>query len=293
MRALSEGFSSHLGEGVTTLCRCWKVLRRDGVVAGYTDHDRDLTFANVTFLARSGLEAAEASSELGFAVSGGDVAGVLASASISEDDLTRGKYDDASIETWLVNWSNVEERVLLDLSSIGEIKRSEHAFTAELRGLMHRYDEERGRIYRADCTADLGDQRCKVVLNTPALRADGVVEATDGRLGFSAAVLGGYANGWFTGGALTFVTGANAGTTVEVKSHGGATLQLWVPAVKEIAVGDQFVVTAGCDKSVATCRAKFSNVVNFRGFPHMPGNDFIIRYPLQGEPGLDGGSMFR
>jgi hypothetical protein len=32
-------------------------------------------------------------------------------------------------------------------------------------------------------------------------------------------------------------------------------------------------------------------VVNFRGFPHIPGNDFVIRYPVQGEPGNDGKSM--
>ena len=40
-------------------------------------------------------------------------------------------------------------------------------------------------------------------------------------------------------------------------------------------LGDTFTVTAGCDKQFATCQAKFANAVNFRGFPHMPGNDFI------------------
>ncbi|MFC0219226.1 putative phage protein (TIGR02218 family) [Pseudochelatococcus lubricantis] len=293
MRALSDGLSSHLGEGVTTLCRCWKLLRRDGTAAGFTDHDRDLHFAGVTFLARSGLEAAEATAELGFAVSGGDVAGVLAAASITEEDLAGGQYDDAGVETWLVNWADVAQRLLLDVASIGEIRRTEHAFTAELRGAMHRYDQEQGRVYRADCAADPGDSRCRVALDAPHLRAAGTVETTDGRLGFSAAVLGGYADGWFTGGVLTFQGGANAGVTAGVKAHRGATLQLWTPAARAIAAGDAFAVTAGCDRSFATCRAKFGNAVNFRGFPHMPGNDFVVRYPSQGEPGLDGGSLFR
>ncbi|MGV6871738.1 DUF2163 domain-containing protein [Pseudochelatococcus sp. B33] len=293
MRALPQNLAGHLAEGVTTLARCWKLLRRDGTVAGFTDHDIDLAFAGVTFRARSGLEAAEAAAELGFAVGGGDVAGVLAAASITEADLAAGKYDDATVETWLVNWGDVAERVLLDVASIGEIRRTEHAFTAELRGLMHRYDEERGQVYRADCSATLGDSRCKVALDAPHLHAEGAVETTDGRLGFASAVLAGFAEGWFTGGGLRFTSGGNAGTTIEVKAHAGAALQLWVPAARPIAVGDGFSVTAGCDKSVATCREKFANVVNFRGFPHMPGNDFVIRYPLQGEPGLDGGSLFR
>lgn len=293
MRALPQNLAGHLGEGVTTLARCWKLLRRDGHVAGFTDHDADLAFAGVTFRARSGLEAAEATAELGFAVGGGDVAGVLASASLTEADLAGGKYDDASVETWLVNWSDVEERVLLDVSSIGEIRRTEHAFTAELRGLMHRYDEERGRVYRADCSATLGDGRCRVALTAPHLHAVGAVEATDGRIALASAGLGAYTPGWFTGGALRFTTGANAGTVIEVKAHVAASLELWVPTARPIAPGDAFVVTAGCDKSFATCRAKFGNAANFRGFPHMPGNDFVIRYPLQGEPGLDGGSLFR
>jgi uncharacterized phage protein (TIGR02218 family) len=58
-----------------------------------------------------------------------------------------------------------------------------------------------------------------------------------------------------------------------------------------IALGDTFAVTAGCDKRFPTCRDRFNNTVNFRGFPHIPGNDFVVSYPNAGEPGLDGGSL--
>jgi uncharacterized phage protein (TIGR02218 family) len=58
-------------------------------------------------------------------------------------------------------------------------------------------------------------------------------------------------------------------------------------------VGDAFRIAAGCDKRFSTCREKFANAVNFRGFPHMPGNDFVLRVARQGEPGMDGGSLFR
>jgi uncharacterized phage protein (TIGR02218 family) len=82
-----------------------------------------------------------------------------------------------------------------------------------------------------------------------------------------------------------------------VKVHravsGADEFDLWQRAPQTIAIGDEFRVTAGCDKTHGMCRARFRNTVNFRGFPHMPGNDFIIRMPRQGEPGLDGGSFFR
>jgi uncharacterized phage protein (TIGR02218 family) len=50
-------------------------------------------------------------------------------------------------------------------------------------------------------------------------------------------------------------------------------------------------VTAGCDKRFETCRTKFANAVNFRGFPHLPGNDFVVAYAVPGEPGHDGSPL--
>jgi hypothetical protein len=47
----------------------------------------------------------------------------------------------------------------------------------------------------------------------------------------------------------------------------------------------------GCDRQLRTCRNRFDNVVNFRGFPHIPGNDFVMRYP-RADDALDGGALF-
>ncbi|HZH53280.1 MAG TPA: DUF2163 domain-containing protein [Microvirga sp.] len=296
MRTIPDNLAAHLAEGATSLCHCWKLIRRDGQAFGFTDHDRDLAFGGVTFAARTGLEAAEASAELGFAVGGGEVAGALVSAGLTEDDISSGLYDDASVETWLANWANVEERVLLDIGSIGEIRRADGSFVVEVRGLMHRLDAERGRLFRATCSADLGDAKCGVNLSSSAYTGNGTVARTDGALVIAASGIG-FADGWCTCGRLTWVGGANAGVSVEVKVHravsGTDEFDLWQRAPQPIAVGDTFRVTAGCDKTHAMCRARFRNAVNFRGFPHMPGNDFIIRMPRQGEPGLDGGSFFR
>ncbi|MCG7392569.1 DUF2163 domain-containing protein [Microvirga sp. ACRRW] len=296
MRNIPSNLAAHMADGATNLCHCWKLIRRDGKSFGFTDHDRDLAFGGTTFAARSGLEAAEATAELGFAVGGGEVSGALMSAGLTEDDISSGLYDDASVETWLVNWSKVEERLLLDIGSIGEIRRSDGSFVAEVRGIMHRYDEERGRLYRATCAADLGDARCKMNLSSSTYSDTGTVTRTDGFLGIAASGIG-FADGWCTGGMLTWLTGSNVGVSVEIKVHraisGTDEFDLWQRAPQAIKAGDTFRVTAGCDKTHGMCRRKFKNAANFRGFPHMPGNDFIIRMPQQGEPGLDGGSLFK
>jgi uncharacterized phage protein (TIGR02218 family) len=297
MRAIPAALAQHLGEGATTTCTCWRVTRRDGLVLGFTDHDRDLTFAGTTFAAGTGLEAAEASAELGFAVGGGDVSGALVSAGITEADILAGRYDDAAVETWLVNWAAPEQRLLVATASLGEIRRADGAFVAELRGPMHRFDEERGRIYRRTCSADLGDACCKVDLTSPAYTTSATVAASDGALTFVSDGLGAYADGWFTRGKVMWLGGANAGTAIEIKAHrvvgGRAELDLWQRMPGAIAVGDAFRITAGCDKLFETCRAKFANIANFRGFPHMPGNDFVLRVAGAGRAPFDGGSLFR
>jgi uncharacterized phage protein (TIGR02218 family) len=80
------------------------------------------------------------------------------------------------------------------------------------------------------------------------------------------------ATGYFTGGLLTWTSGSNKDATMEVKYHDGGIdeIQLVLPMSFNILVGDQYSVYAGCDKALTTCRDKFSNLVNFRGEPHVP-----------------------
>jgi uncharacterized phage protein (TIGR02218 family) len=180
--------------------------------------------------------------------------------------------------------------------AIGQVKRGELAFTAELRGLAHILDQADGRTYQRICDAVLGDGRCGVDLDDPAYKGSATVVSCDDDRVIATDGLGSFADGWFTGGRLTWVSGANAGLSAEIRAHEktatGARLSLWQRAPLAIEAGDQFTVTAGCDKTFETCKAKFANGVNFRGFPHMPGNDRAFSYVV-GESGEnDGGSFF-
>ena len=291
MRTLPSAFAAHCAGGVTTLCRCWSLRRRDGVALGFTDHDRDLTFSGLVHAARTGLEAAEASAEAGFTVSGGDVAGALSSLGLTEADIAGGLYDGATVETWLVDWADPETRLLLDIGTLGEIRREDDAFVAELRGVAAQLDAEVGRRYRATCGADLGDARCRVDLS--AWRGTGRVLALPEPATLRVALGGGVADGLFTGGRLAWTGGANAGLSADLRLHAGDLVELWEAPPRPVAAGDTFTLTAGCDKRLSTCRDRFGNAVNFQGFPHMPGNDALLHSVPGSAPVLDGGSRFR
>jgi uncharacterized phage protein (TIGR02218 family) len=292
MRTVPPGLAAHLASGATTLCYCWRLTRRDGVAQGFTDHDEPLAFDGTTFEAASGFRSTEIEARLGFAPSGSEIHGALAAESLREADLAAGRYDDARVELYLVDWSEPANRLLLRAGNLGEVRREGAAFAAEIRSPAHRLAEERGRLYGATCDADLGDARCGVDLDTSQLRATGAVAALEGATLLRVSGLDGFDDGWFARGRLVWSSGVNAGAAVEVKEHraaaGEVRLALWQRMAEPIAPGDAFVVSAGCDKRFETCRTKFANAVNFRGFPHMPGNDFVVAYPVPGEPGHDG-----
>jgi uncharacterized phage protein (TIGR02218 family) len=290
MRILPTALAAHVATSATTLCRCWKLTRRDGSVLGYTDHDRTLSFEGVEYRAGSGLAPSETEAATGLQVGGGEVSGVLSADDISEVDILAGRYDGASVAVHVVNWADVSQRLLLDVFDIGEIRRSDKAFVAELRNAMHRLDQEQGRLFQRTCSAALGDARCKVALGPHTAAV--AVTSSDSPFGFHAAGLVGAADGAYAGGVATFTSGANAGQRLEIRaSDGNGDIALWSAPSNPISVGDGVTLVAGCDKSFATCQAKFANVLNFRGFPHIPSPDFVLAYARSGEGGHDGGLL--
>ena len=262
---------------------CWKITRSDGAVFGFTDHDIDLTFAGVTFEPESGFVPSEIRAGQDFSVDAQDVEGALSSDRITETDILDGRWDNAEVEVWRANWASTDQRVLMRRGNLGDIRRGRTSFVAEVRSLAHWLNQTVGRTYQFSCDADLGDARCGVNLASPLWSATGTVATLSGSRGFSAAALGSFATDTFTLGVVSWITGANAGRKAEIASFASGAITLFEAPVRPIAIGDAFTATAGCDKQFATCSSKFGNSVNFRGFPHMPGEEAVLRYPNQGD----------
>ncbi len=286
MKTLPTGMQAHLDTGATTLCWCWRLTRRDSTKIGFTDHDRDLIFDGTTFEAAAGFSASEIKDSVGLNVDNLEVTSAVTSDRLSEADLASGLYDDAAVEIYRVNWQSPDQRVLMRSGSLGEVKRAGPVFSAEIRGLAHYLQQPKGRIYQYTCDADLGDGRCKINLALAAYRSTGAVLSVLSPRRFTASGLATFANGFFSRGLLTFTSGAANGSSIEVKMHtragGIVTVDLWEVPKGPLAAAQTFTVTAGCNKSIGTCRAKFSNAENFRGFPHMPGNDFLTKISRPG-----------
>jgi uncharacterized phage protein (TIGR02218 family) len=296
MKVLDAGLAAHLDGGETTLAHCWRITRNDGLVLGFTDHDLTLDFDGIEFVPAHGLDGGEAPARLGAGVDTSEVLGVLHADAITEDDILLGRFDGAEVETWRVNWTAPEQRVLLRRDTVGEIVREDGVFRAELRSPQTGLNRTAGRIYGALCDAELGDGRCRVDLDAPAFRAEGTVVKIEDANRLVVAGLEGFAEGWFAFGTALWGGGRRVGLRDRVISHarvgGTDVLGFAAPVGEWVVPGEALELRAGCDRRLASCRDKFGNSANFRGFPHIPGSDFVLRHPRSGDA-LDGRALVR
>lgn len=287
-----QGLQTHLQSGLTTVCRCWAINRKDGQIFGFTDHDMELSFEGLTFKASTGLTAAAIEQATGLSIDNSEAMGALSDAAVREEDIEAGRFDGAEVRAWLVNWSDPDQRMLQFRGSIGELRRAGGAFHAELRGLTDLLNRPLGRVYQKPCTAVLGDETCRFNTDAPGYWAEVEIAGYDGAT--TLRLSGGESadEGWFDRGRLDVVTGSAAGLWASVKQDrrikGGREILLWSGLGGGLSVGDSVRLTAGCDKRMETCRLKFNNILNFQGFPDLPGEDWVMAVPKKHKPNTGG-----
>lgn len=286
----------HLESGATTVARAWALTRADGVVLGFTDHDRDLAFDGLVFRAGSGLSARALAEGSGLAVNNTEALGALSAAAITEADLLAGRYDGAALVIWQVNWRDTEARRVLFRGTLGEVARQGGAFRAELRGLTEALGRNSGRVFQAACPAVLGDRACGLDLGQPGYHAERLVDAVEAGRILRFAGLVGFDPRWFEAGRLEVLSGDARGLVAAIKNDriDGAerVVELWEALAAPLRPGDGVRLLAGCDKRFDTCRFKFANGHSFRGFPDIPGEDWLMAYPRAADNN-DGGSLRR
>lgn len=272
----------------STLCKVWRVERTDGTVYTFTEHDQDLVVDGETYLAESAISATTVQTTGELNVDDLEIQGALSSVYITEEDLLLGRWDGAAIRIAEVEWTQPE--LGYDVQRwgwLGRVRVQGGKFIAEMMGPTAKLQRTIGHLYQANCRATLGDTECGV--DTGALAQAGEVTAvTSGRVfdaGGAGSPLGVVAppSGdelYWQYGLLTWSTGNNAGLSMEVHLYDGVTVELVLPMPSPVQVGDTFSIVPGCDHTRATCRDRFSNVLNFRGEPDAPISDDVVKGPV-------------
>ena len=276
MKNISTELKAHIQGEVTTLATCWKLTRKDSTVFGFTNHDQDINFESQLYKANTGFTPTSVQSSASFAVDNMELDGILSSGFIEENDLKAGLYDHAEIEIFMVNYKDLTQgKMNLKRGWIGEVRYGKDYFIAELRGLTQRLSQQIGDVFSPLCRVILGDSKCGVDLNS-FKNTGSVTSVTSRQILTDTSLVD--ESGYYNFGKITFTSGLNSGISMEVKDfREGGQITLFLPMPFDVAVSDSFEITAGCDKNFSTCINKFNNAVNFRGEPHVPGLDEILK----------------
>lgn len=260
---------------LTTSAFCWRVARRDGVVMGFTSHDRDIEVDGLTYRAAPGMRPSAVTLSAGFEAGALEVEGALTSGAIRGEDLMAGRWDGASVELFQVDWTAPSERVAIMRGTIGEVSMRGAAFEAELKGAAAVLDRPATEQTSPTCRAGFGDRRCRVDMagRTRMARVTGV--PAEERI----AVAGLPADNDYGRGRVRWIDGANSGLVSEIAWSDGDAIVLREAPPFVAGPGDLVEIAQGCDKRLETCIGRFGNAANFRGEPHLPGLDILTRYP--------------
>ncbi len=261
---------------LATIALCWRLERRDGVTLGFTTHDRDLRIGGLAYRATPGLLPSSITLSDGFDLDTLDVEGALTSDAITAADLKAGRWDGAAVFVFMVDWAAPDgETLAIARGELGEVSIRGDAFEAELKGPTMVLDRPVVEQTSPECRARLGDKRCRIDLAVRTRFARIVAATAEDEFELDATA----SDGAYRYGRLRWLTGANSGLESAIMGSTGANVTLRDPPVGTVAAGDLVELVEGCDRRLATCAGRFSNALNFRGEPHLPGMDLLTRYP--------------
>lgn len=285
-RTLGGPLTAHLATRAHT--RCGMVLLRlaDGAEIGITDHDRDLSFdigtGPVVYSSSTGVLPSSLTLTEGFDADSIELVGPIGDTFTLQAALG-GRFDRAEAYVFEVNWKSLASGpIRLLRGKVGEARPEGGRFVVSIRSLVDAFNQAIGRVITPYCDADFGDDRC----GYDPLEAEATVATVTDGMRFTVTFAGDYAEDFFNAGTVLFTSGELAGAgAVEIFDWSSAgAIVLFEPLADAPQTGDELILRQGCPKTRAACR-EFGNILNFRGFPEVPGSDQVLKYPVPGSSG--------
>lgn len=269
---MSHVFFAQELEGVATW---WSIKRRDGVSLGFTSHNRNLDFGGMTYRAAPGMVPSAIRRTASLERDSVEVEGVLSHDSITSFDLEAGRFANAHIAIGLVDWETLDRSTLFH-GSLGNVSQEDGAFTAELRSAKASLEVDLVPRTSPTCRAAFCDAACGVnAARFTHLAHVLAFDLSENSVSFASAPNASD----MLNGHIKWIDGPLAGVTMNVIAADNEGLVLDRPLSDQLATGHLAYLREGCDHTITTCASRFNNAVNFRGEPHLPGNDLLARYP--------------
>ena len=284
MRTITTALQAHLSTDVQTVALCWRIERRDGTKYRYTDHDEPIVWAGGTYTPIDAGTPSNYRQSNNMNPAQIDFNMVYGSTSGRDAEIRAGLFDYAQMFTFRINWadpSTTSGIVKLAYGRLGEAEIRDNSVQIELRSLTQLAATPIGSIYTPECRTSLGSTLCNVLTTSTVYTRTGTISAiTDNHEFTITGDAAGQIDNFYSYGKITFTSGDNNGLVMQIDDYTTANVMtLTESAPYTLSTGVTFTAVAGCNRRWATCKDRFSNKDNFRGFPHIPGMDKALAVP--------------
>ena len=238
-----------------------------------TQYPIDLTMSNgAIYLASSGYEFTGIQSATSTSPSVFDFEGIAGMAGIDRDTIASGVFDGARCYLFAAEWNNpIEDHEPIIASILGKTTLIDGKYKIEEMALIDALNQSIGKTYTAQCPKTFGGTEyagCKK--NLAGLTSTGTVTAVSSQYAFTD-LSRGEANGYWDYGTIKFTSGQNVNLKpMEIRSFATGVFTVFEAFYYQPEIGDAYIITPGCRKTLADCRDKWNNVINFGGFSYMP-----------------------
>lgn len=254
-----------------TSATCVRIECVNGSVVRLTAYPYDLTMSNgAVYKTDYGYEPTAFAASASFSPSAIDLEGIVAVGGVTRDTLASGVFDNARVYIFKCNFlAPVEDYEEITSGLLGKTTLEDDKYRIESMGLIDALNQSVGRAIMPGCDARFGDARCGISL--ASVKVTGALTAVTSSLVIQDSARGEAAD-WFGAGTIKFTSGANAALpSFAIRSFAaGGTITLFDSLYYAPQIGDAYEMIPGCRKRREDCRDKWSNIINFRGFPDQP-----------------------
>lgn len=278
MKDISGNLKEIINQEVLNLVRCWKITLENGNTLCFTTSNEDFVYQNEKYNSIPAYEISNLNANVDINDDSAEISNLIVNDLIKDSDILSGLYNNAKVEIFIIDKDNLDAgKVSLLNGNIADIEYKDNVFIAKVSGLKTQLNKTIGDVYSPLCRCGFCSDKCK--LNKNNFTFSGIVSSVINNVNFetNTTTITQKSRGYFDYGIIEFTSGKNIGQKTEVKQFQYNSIILASELPYKIEVGDNFNITAGCDKQFSTCCNKFNNAINFRGEPHLPGTDILLK----------------
>lgn len=285
MRIVSPAFQAILDADTQRLAGFLYLRRKDGFTVLLASCDENVTFPsgvisgglNVggTYLCDPGISMSNIVWSSGLNVDNLEIQFLDDDTYINRTDVLSKKWSKADFRLFRADPLNVAAGIdTLMIGNMGDVQIYEDRMQAELRSILQLLQQTVGEVTTKTCKTLLFSEKCTVDIADHTFTGS---LTTAGRQVFADSA-NPQLDDWFGDGEILFTSGPANGMRAKIREYqnAGGVFTLVMPLLVMPQIGDTYTAYTGCRKRCyEDCRDKFSNILNFQGEPHLPGNDYI------------------